>query len=112
MLGYIILILLQIACAWYGAPFAMKYIPLTGDPRIFAHAAVFAVIVWIVGLVASFVLKDVRMPASSTVASALVGALIGAVIIVVPQIKNAIPFSFHPMFAPLAGAILGYMVRR
>lgn len=115
MLGYLILVVLQAIAAWFLAPEVLKFIPpavTSGDINIFIHAAIFAVIVWITGVVASLVLKDVKMPASSTLVSALVGALIGALIVFFPQVRNLIPLNFHPMFLPLAGAIIGYLVRR
>lgn len=112
MLGYLILVAIQLAAAWFSAPEVLKFIPISGDPKIFVTAAVFSVIVWIVGVIGSFVLKDVKMPASATLASALVGALVGAAITLVPVIINAIPLKFDHVFLPLAGAVLGYLVRR
>jgi len=112
MIGYLILIVVQIIAAWFGAPMALKYIPLSGDPRLFVHAALFAVIAWFVGIVGSFVLKEVRMPTSSTLATSLVLALIGAGIMLVPSLVQAIPLKFPPLYLPLAGAIIGYMIRR
>ena len=113
MLSYLILIALQFACAWFGAPEVLGYIPVSGDPRTFVHAAIFAVIVWLVGVLGSLVLKDVRQPGSSTLGLALFLALAGAAVIVfAPQILAAIPLKFAPMFLPLAGAIVGYMIRR
>lgn len=114
MLGYIILIILQIICAWFGAPMVLKYVPASigATPILFVHAAIFAVIVWIVALVGSFVIKDVRLPSSSSLASALVGALIGAAVIVTPGLLAQIPLKFAPLFLPLGLAILGYLLRR
>lgn len=112
MIGYLVLAALQTAAAWFGAPATLKYIPVSGDPKLFIHAAVFAVLVWVTGVVGSFALKDVRMPTTAALASALIFALICAGILFVPQIMKAIPFQFDRMFLPLAGAIIGYMVRR
>lgn len=112
MVGYLVLVILQFVSAWFGAPLLLRYIPVQGDPRTFVHAALFAVIVWAIGLVGSFALKDVRMPSTTTLAAALVGALIGAALMFVPQLLAAIPFKFPPLYLPLAGAILGYLVRR
>ncbi len=78
MLGYLILVALQFAIAFLCAPFLLAKIPITGDPKTFVHAAIYALIVWVVGLVGSFALKDVRTPGTSTLVSALVGGLIGA----------------------------------
>ena len=112
MIGYLVLAALQIAAAWLGAPQVLKYIPISGDPKTFIHAAVFAVIVWLVGVIGSLVLKDVRMPTSSTLATALVLALIFAGLLFIPQVMAAIPFKFDRMFLPLAGALIGYTIRR
>ena len=67
MLGYLVLIALQIIAAWFGKGHVTGYIPNQGaiiDAAV--EAAVIAVIGWVVGLVGSFVLKDVRTPGSST----------------------------------------------
>lgn len=114
MLGYIILVILQIIAAWFGAPMVLKYVPssIGATPLLFVHAAIFAVIVWIVALVSSFVIKDVRLPSSSSLASALVGALVGAALISVPGLLSQIPLKFAPLFVPLGFAILGYLLRR
>ena len=113
MLSYIILIAIQFAVAFLGAPQVLGYIPVSGDMRTFAHAAVFAVLVWLVGLLASFVLKDVRQPGTGSLLLALVFALFGAAIIIFsPQALNAIPLKFPQLYVPLFGAILGYLIRR
>ena len=113
MIGYLILVVLQFAAAWYVAPIGLAYIPASGDVRTFVHAGLFAVIIWVVGLTGSFALKDVRLPSTSTLAAALIGALIGAAIIVfVPQVLQYIPLRFPPLYVPLAGALIGYFARR
>jgi hypothetical protein len=113
MLGQIILIAIQFAVAFFGAPQLLRYIPVGGDLKTFAHAAAFGVIVWIAGLVGSFALKDVNLPSSRTLGTALAGALIGAALIVfVPQLVKMIPLKIEPITIPLVGAIVGYMVRR
>ena len=50
MLGRLVLILLQVSLAWYGAPQIMKHIPVNGDPRLFVMAALFALVAYLVGL--------------------------------------------------------------
>lgn len=111
MLSYLVLIAVQIAGAWFGAPQVLRYIPVSGDPRTFVHAAAFAVIVWIIGVLGSLVLKDVRQPGTGSLGLALVLSLAGAAVIVTGLIAQ-IPFKFAPMFLPLGGAILGYLIRR
>ncbi|MFA9472975.1 MAG: hypothetical protein ACERJ2_00220 [Filomicrobium sp.] len=114
MLGYLVLIALQIIAAWFGKGHVTGYIPNQGaiiDAAV--EAAVIAVIVWVVGLVGSFVLKDVRTPGSSTLVTALIGALIGAAIVFsLPQLGYSLPNGIKAAFIPVAGAILGYLLRR
>ncbi len=112
MLGQIILVALQFAVALLGSPLLLSQIPVSGDLKIFVHAAIFAVIVWVVGLVGSFALKDVGQPSTRTLGAALVGALIGAALTKVPGLMDASPLKFPLLYLPLIGAIVGYMVRR
>ena len=65
MLSRLILLALQLVVAWFGAPYIVRYIPGMGRMEIFVYAAVFAVIVWIVGLVLSQVLRDTGQPSSA-----------------------------------------------
>jgi hypothetical protein len=111
MLGRLILIALQLAIAWFGAPYLLKYLPLTGDPALIAHGAIFGVIVWIVGLVGSQALKDVAMPTSPTLLWAVGGGLVGSALILL-KVPAMLPVKFHPMFLPLGLAVLGYAVKR
>lgn len=114
MIGTLVLVVLQFVAAFIGAPFVLAKIPVSGDPRTFVHAAIYAVIVWIVGLVGSFALKDVRTPSTSAFAAALVGALIGAVVMMVQPAMSALEaiVKFPPLYLPLGLAIVGYLLRR
>ena len=113
MLGYLVLLALQLAGAWFVAPQIVRYIPLSGDLRTFVYAAVFAVLVWIIGLVGAQVLKDVRTPTSSTLALSLMFALIGAAIVVfAPGLLQAVPLNIPALAVPLIGAVIGYLLRR
>jgi hypothetical protein len=112
MIGYIILIPLQFVAAFIGAPIVLPFIDIGGDPRTFVHAALYAVIVWLVGLLGSVVLKGVRTPSLGTLVVALVGAMIGAALMFVPAVLDAIPVKFPPLYLPLAGAILCYLLKR
>ncbi|MBX9925340.1 MAG: hypothetical protein K2Y05_03190 [Hyphomicrobiaceae bacterium] len=112
MLGLIILIALQFALAFLGAPQIMKFLPVPGDLRIFAMAVVYGVIVWIVALVGAFALKDVNVPSGKTLGAVLIGALIGAGLTLVPGLMAASPVKFDKSYLPLIGAIVGYVVRR
>ncbi len=113
MIGYLVLMALQAMAAWFGGPYIWKYIPIGGDPQIFVKATVFGLIVWVTGLVGSFALKDVRLPSTNTLAWAIMLALICAGLVLVPQVMSALPLKgFDKLLLPLAGAILGYMIRR
>jgi hypothetical protein len=112
MLGTIILVAIQFAAAFLGAPFVQKFIPVGGDLKIFVTAVIYAVIVWVVGLVGSFALKDVNLPSTKTLGAALVGALIGAGLLLIPALWAAIPIKFPKEYVPLLGAIIGYMIKR
>ncbi|MEQ1697171.1 MAG: hypothetical protein ABL901_15155 [Hyphomicrobiaceae bacterium] len=112
MLGTIILVAIQFAAAFLGAPLILQNIPISGDLKIFAYGAAYAVIIWIVGLVGSFALKDVNLPSSKTLGAALVGGLIGAGLTLIPGLLSAVPFKFPTLYVPLMGAIIGYMIRR
>lgn len=110
MLPRIVLILVQVACAWILTPKIMSYIPVAGDIRIFVIAIIFAIIVWLVGLLGAEVLKDTARPSGRTLTAALVVALIGAALFYIPGLVEAIPYKFNDLYVPLAGAILGYML--
>ncbi len=45
MIGHIVLVAVQFVVAFVGAPFLLGFIPVSGDPQIFVHAAIYAVIV-------------------------------------------------------------------
>lgn len=112
MVGHLLLVVLQFIAAFLGAPYVLEHIPVSGDLQTFVHAGVYAVIVWIVGLVACFALKEVRMPTSATLVTTLIGAMIGAALMFFPQLLAAIPLKFPPLYLPLIGAIIGYTLRR
>ena len=112
MLGTIILVAIQFAAAFIGAPFILRFVPVSGDLKIFAYAVAYAVIIWVVGLIGSFALKDVILPSSRTLGASLVGGLIGAGLTLVPGLLAAIPGKVPTLYFPLIGAIIGYMIRR
>jgi EamA domain-containing membrane protein RarD len=116
MLSRLILLALQVIVAWFAAPVIVRYIPGMGRLELFVHAVVFAVLVWLVGVVAAQVLKDVGTPSSAALASALVVALIAAAIytwlpLVVPDAKRVM-LNLQEKLYPLIGAVLGYQFRR
>jgi hypothetical protein len=116
MLSRLVLLALQLIVAWVAAPVIVRYIPGLGRMQLFVFAAVFAVLVWVVGLVLSQVLRETGMPSSSTLVASLVVALIGAALVTwlpvfVPDVRG--PMRNLPDLAyPLIGALIGYHVRR
>lgn len=114
MLGRLLLIFLQAAIGWAGAPFIRSHIPVAGAFDLFVYAAIFAVIVYVVGILAALVIKDVGSPSPAALTTALVVALIAAAFAtygmdLVPQIPGG---TISKRGLVLAGAVLGYMFRR
>ena len=116
MLSRLILLALQLVVAWFAAPVIVRYIPGLGRLQLFVFAVVFAVLVWVVGLVLSQALRETGQPSSATLIASLVLALVGAAIVTwlpafVPDLRG--PMRNLPDLAyPLIGALLGYHVRR
>ena len=116
MLSRLILLAVQLIGAWFGAPYIVRYIPGLGGLQLFVYAVVFAVLVWVIGLVLSQVLRETGMPSSATLVTCLIVALIGAALItwlpgLVPDLAR--PMRQIPTLAyPLIGAVLGYHIKR
>jgi hypothetical protein len=114
MLGRLILLLLQIAIAWFVGPIVRGYIPVPGTFDLFVYAVIFAILAYVTGALAALVIKDVGAPSSSTLTASLVLALIAAAIAtfamdLIPQIPgNAV----SKRGLVLAGALLGYLFKR
>jgi hypothetical protein len=111
MLGRLVLIALQLAGGWLGAPYLLKYVSVGGDLQVFVHGAVFAGVIWAVGLVGSQVLTDVTVPSAATLAFALAGGLIGAALIVL-KVPALLQLNVPPPLLPLGLAILGYALKK
>lgn len=116
MLMRLILLLVQLAVAWIGTkfltPIIAPYLGSFGQLKVFVYAVIFAIIIFIIGFIASAAMRDVRSPTSGTLTFSLILALIGAGVTLVPQAMNAIPLKFDPLVLPLVGAALGYFVKR
>lgn len=112
MLGRLILILLQVIIAWFAAPKLAAYVHLGGVFDPFVFAIICAIIVFLVGIIAAQVLRDIGQPDSATLTWSLVLALIAAAIALWgPQLVPAI--SRVPDHALIvAGAVLGYLAKR
>jgi hypothetical protein len=115
MLGRLVLLLLQLALCWFAGPEIFKKLPQLGQLSIFVQAVVFAILVWLVGMVGAIVLKDVAQPSARTLTFALVGALVGAALTLFPDVTRTIAGFIRgvPLMAyPLVGAVLGYAIKR
>jgi len=116
MLSRLILLAIQLIVAWFGAPYVMRYIPGLGGLQLFVYAIVFAVMVWIVGLVLSQVLRGTGMPSSATLVTCMIVALTGAALItwlpvLVPDLGRTMR-QIPTLAYPLIGAVLGYHIKR
>lgn len=117
MLGRLVLALIQLAAGWYGAPKIMAFVnlPKLGSLTIFVYAVLFAIIVWLVGVVGSLVLKDVAKPSPSTLAVSLIGAALLGGLTLIPDAMSAIAKvipGVPKLVFPLIGAVLGYAIKR
>ena len=117
MLSRLILLALQLIVAWFAAPEIVRYLPNFGGLlQLFVLAVVFAVLVWIVGLVLSQVLREMGMPSSSTLFTSIVAALIGAALItwlpaLVPDLAGHMR-RIPTLVYTLLGAVIGYHMTR
>lgn len=114
MLGKLILLLLQMAAAWFVTPFIRAAIPVPGGYDLFVYAVLFAIIVYLIGVLGAQVLRDVGMPSTAALSTALIVALIVAALVVfIPDLVRLIPGStISHRGLVLAGALVGYWVRR
>jgi hypothetical protein len=116
MLSRLILLVAQLAVAWFATPYIVRYIPGLGRFQLFVYAAVFAVLVWVVGLVLSQVLRETGMPSSATLAATLILALIGAAVVTwlpvfLPDVRTSMR-ALPDLAYPLIGAVIGYHIKR
>ncbi len=119
MLPRIVLLLIQIAAAWFIADPIKTALPtLVARPYdIFIYALLYALIVFILGYAGSLVLKNVRVPSLGTLVGCLVLAGVGAGITLVDAIRvpldTAVPLlsASHKVYA-LVGAVIGYLIKR
>ncbi|KAB2917938.1 MAG: hypothetical protein F9K29_08885 [Hyphomicrobiaceae bacterium] len=113
MLGRLVLLLLQIVVGWFGTVTIMSYIKF-GQFRLFIFALVAAIVVFLIGIISAQILKEVGTPSSHTLSWALVFALIAAALWTFgPQFLADIPWGrVRGEYAVLAGAILGYTIKR
>ena len=93
----------------------MIHLPKMGSLTIFVYAVLFAIIVWLIGMLGSLILKDVAKPSPSTLAAALICAALLAGLTMIPDAMKAIakvvPGVPKTVF-PLIGAVIGYAIKR
>lgn len=115
MLGRLVLLLLQIVIGWFGSTALMGFIKF-GEFRLFIFAVVAAIVVFLIGVIAAQILKDVGTPSSQTLSWALVLGLIAAALWTWgPQLPllSEIPWArVKAEYAVLAAATLGYHLKR
>ena len=114
MLGRLVLICLQIAAAWAAGPIVRQYIPVGGAFDLFVYAGVFAVIAYVTGILAALIVKDVASPSPAALTTSIIVALIAAAIAtygmdLIPQLPGG---TISKRGLVLAGALLGYLIRR
>lgn len=116
MLGRLVLLLLQIVLGWFGSRALMDAVDnsVPGSLKIYLFAVVCAIVVFLIGIIAAQVVKDVGAPSSATLSFSLVLALVAALLWTFgPQILPMVPWGKIPTnYAVLGGAILGYMAKR
>ena len=116
MLSRLVLLAVQLAVGWFGAPYIVQYIPNLGGLQLFVYAVVFAVLVWVVGLILSQVLRETGMPSSSTLVTVSGG---GADRCCAHHVAAAIVRAtlagtmrqVRALVYPLIGAVIGYHIR-
>lgn len=114
MLGRLILILLQVIITWFAAPIVAGYVPVPGAFSLFLFAIIAAIIVFLVGVLAAQVLRDVGQPGTVKLTWALVFALIAAAVVALgPTLLPHVPWGrVSPRALVVAAAVLGYFIKR
>jgi hypothetical protein len=111
MLGRLILILLQITVGWFATNALMSQIKF-GEFRLFIFAVIAAIVVYLLGVIAAQVIKDVGAPSNQSLTMALFLALGAAAVVtwgpaLLPQVPwRQVPDKYLVMAAAIAGTIL------
>ncbi len=118
MLGRLVLLLLQIVIGWFGTNAILNALGASVPAafEIYVFAIVAAIVVFLVGIIAAQVLQGVWTPGSRTLTWSLAFAVIAALLWqfgpTLPLLSE-IPWGRIPTtYAVLAGAILGYHLRK
>jgi len=109
MLGRLVLALLQIAGAWFGADAIAQYVPLSGDIMTFVKALIIGALVWVIGLVGFEVIKDTWRPSSSALIVTMVAAALATALMFVPQVMQVVD---RVVYLSILGAVIGYQLKR
>lgn len=116
MLGRLVLFLLQIVLGWFGSDALMSKVggSIPGSFKLFVFAVIASVVIYLIGVLAAQILKEVGAPSSATLSSTLLFALIAAALWTFgPGLISQIPWGkVKPEYAVLAGAILGYTIKK
>ena len=121
MLPRIVLFALQLLAAWYlgevFAGFITRGLAVGRGNEIFVYAVVYPLIVMLVGYAGSKVLKGVPAPSGATFVATVAVAVAFALLTLVPQItqvtEGAVPMLRGSRYLyPLAGAFIGYFIKR
>ncbi len=113
MLGRLVLLLLQVTVGWFATNALMSMIKF-GQFRLFIFAVIAAVVVYLIGIIAAQIVKDVGQPSSQTLTFALIWAVAAAAIATWgPTLLPQIPWRQVPdQYLVMAGAIIGYMLKK
>lgn len=113
MLARLLLIILQIAAGWFGANAVLPFVQI-GEYQLFVFGLIAAIFVWIVGLLASLVLRYIGRPGGGTLAFTIAFALLAAALATWgPQLLPTIPWGrIDAYYLTLAGAIIGYIMKK
>ena len=121
MLPRIVLFALQFLAAWYLgeilAQFIARGFSVGRSNEIFVYAAVYPLLIMLVGYAGSKVLKEVRTPSGSTLLVTVALSVGLALLTLVPQVTQALETAIPALRSsrylyPLAGALIGYYVKR
>ncbi len=119
MLPRLVLLIIQIAAAWFLAEPIKSLLPqfLGRQYDIFIYALLYAAIIMVVGFAGALVLKNVRVPTLATFVFSLVLACLLAGLTLFDPVRTAIDAAVpllranHKVYA-LAGALIGYLFKR
>jgi hypothetical protein len=113
MLGRLVVLLMQVTVGWFATNSLMTQIKFA-EFRLFLFAVIAAIVVYLVGVLAAQIIKDVGAPSSQTLTLALLFSLAAAALATWgPAIVPSLPLKQLPdRTLVMAGAILGYMLKK